>query len=272
MRDDFTERTKRILALRVANRCSNPLCRKMTSGPAAQIDESVNIGEAAHIAAAAPGGKRYDPQMTSAQRSSIENGIWLCRTCAALIDRDESTYTAELLHEWKDTAENEARKEQRSYNRYNIFEEDRDLLEAYSIFFNRPAFMDDIFSEGNMEHMKKAIADTAYALNTGISRDREGRIIVQTKGYTSLNNKSWQKKIEDVVQKLYALEKCLSYGEDRGLFRQAQSNSEYCWYIFNDSKFAMEINDLRKQILDKFSEVLKDAGLPTIEFRRRSYK
>lgn len=65
-----------------------------------------SIGKAAHIAAAAPGGARYDTSMTHAQRSCISNGIWLCANCADKIDRDAQRYSIGLLHDWKEQAEN----------------------------------------------------------------------------------------------------------------------------------------------------------------------
>ena len=107
-RDDFDLKTKRILAARVGFRCSNPHCRKLTSGPQSLPDKAVNIGVAAHITAASPGGPRYDPTLSPSERSSIENGIWLCQTCAKLIDSDPNRYTVEVLREWKRQAESEA--------------------------------------------------------------------------------------------------------------------------------------------------------------------
>jgi hypothetical protein len=47
--------------------------------------------------------------MTSEERRSFDNGIWLCASCADLIDRDELAYPAELLREWKSDAELRAR-------------------------------------------------------------------------------------------------------------------------------------------------------------------
>ena len=64
-RDDFTEATKKLLAERVGYICSNPFCRRVTVGPQIGGEKTVNIGEATHICAASPGGKRYDPEMTS---------------------------------------------------------------------------------------------------------------------------------------------------------------------------------------------------------------
>ena len=110
-RDDFTEATKKILAERVGYRCSNPFCRRMTIGPQTGDKKTVNIGEAAHICAASPGGKRYNSEMTVEERKAPENGIWMCRTHAALIDRDEKYFTVEMLKKWKGDAESEAGRE-----------------------------------------------------------------------------------------------------------------------------------------------------------------
>ena len=41
-----------------------------------------------------------DASMTSQERSSFENGIWLCANCSTLIDKDERYYTVELLKNW----------------------------------------------------------------------------------------------------------------------------------------------------------------------------
>ena len=106
-RDDFLQKVKDILERRVNSICSNPNCRNSTSGPNSScMNKSVNIGVAAHICAASPNGPRYDPNMTPEQRSSIDNGIWLCQNCAKLIDSDTNTYTIELLYQWKEEAEN----------------------------------------------------------------------------------------------------------------------------------------------------------------------
>lgn len=109
MRDDFTQKTKDILARRVSFVCSNPACRKRTCGPGDQPNETVNIGVAAHITAASEGGPRYDPFMTAEERSSVENGIWLCQNCAHLIDVDPERYPVTMLDAWKEQTETEAR-------------------------------------------------------------------------------------------------------------------------------------------------------------------
>lgn len=104
-RDDFTKQTQDTLAKRVGVRCSNPTCRKLTTGPRTESHHIVNIGVGAHITAASPGGPRYDPSLTQEQRQSPENGIWLCQNCAKLADNDLLRYPKELLRAWKTQAE-----------------------------------------------------------------------------------------------------------------------------------------------------------------------
>ena len=101
-RDEFSPKVKRTLAARSGNHCSNPACRALTAGPEEQDNAgSINMGEAAHITAASPGGCRYDCTLSSTERSGIENGIWLCTLCATLIDKKEEDFQVELLREWK---------------------------------------------------------------------------------------------------------------------------------------------------------------------------
>jgi hypothetical protein len=107
-RDEFSERTIRILQERVGNRCSNPHCQVPTSGPHTEPSKSLRIGKAAHITAAAPGGPRYDPSLPASERSHALNGIWLCGACADLIDKDERRFPVAIIQQWKTRAEAEA--------------------------------------------------------------------------------------------------------------------------------------------------------------------
>lgn len=99
--DRFKAAVVLTLAKRAANRCSNPDCQAVTSGPADEPDRSVNVGEAAHIYGANPGSARYDPEMAPAERASISNAIWLCGNCHKIVDDDDVRYPAGLLFEWQ---------------------------------------------------------------------------------------------------------------------------------------------------------------------------
>jgi hypothetical protein len=109
MSDEFSEPVKRALASRVGNLCSNSECRALTSGPQEDPAKALNIGVAAHITAASPGGPRYDPELLPEERSGPSNGIWLCQNCAKLVDNDAPRFTVEILRAWKAAAEAEAK-------------------------------------------------------------------------------------------------------------------------------------------------------------------
>jgi hypothetical protein len=103
-RDDFSEKTKRVLAERAGQKCSNPDCGRSTAGPSdADSMKSTLLGKAAHITAAAEGGPRYDAKLTVEERKSPENGIWLCAECADRVDKKENEpqFPEELLKHWK---------------------------------------------------------------------------------------------------------------------------------------------------------------------------
>lgn len=111
MRDEFSKATKIKLAQRVRLTCSYPSCGRITVGADLKNTEGViNLGVAAHIHAASAGGVRYDPNMTTKERKSIENAIWLCETHAKLIDADHTKYSADTIKQWKVIAEKTAHK------------------------------------------------------------------------------------------------------------------------------------------------------------------
>lgn len=120
MRDDFSAKTKNALYSRVNFHCSNPDCKIHTSGWHTDNKKAAIIGVAAHITAAAEGGPRYDPNLSSEKRKSPENGIWLCANCAKLIDSDVERFPVELLLKWKVLAEKDQQ----------IIEERQDITET----------------------------------------------------------------------------------------------------------------------------------------------
>lgn len=133
-RDDFPEKIKTILAKRVSYRCSNPNCRKITVGANSDPEKFTNMGVAAHITAAAAGGPRYDGNLTSAERKSISNGIWLCNQCSVLIDKDIGLYPVDKLRNWKNIAEKQSQNE---VNDMGISQEDPDDFDLWEMDFEK---------------------------------------------------------------------------------------------------------------------------------------
>ena len=91
VRDEFTSTTKDHIAKRVGYLCSNPDCRCSTIAAAVTHDGIVNVGVAAHITAAAPGGPRYDSTLSREQRRHHTNGIWMCQTHGKLVELGRGT-------------------------------------------------------------------------------------------------------------------------------------------------------------------------------------
>lgn len=108
-RDNFTSATKSKIAKRAGWLCSFPACRAATVGATSDADGVIVVGTAAHICAAAPGGPRYDEKQSPEERSSVTNGIWMCRNHGTAIDSTDSKFTVAQLLEWKKQAENESR-------------------------------------------------------------------------------------------------------------------------------------------------------------------
>ena len=101
-RDDFSSTTRHRLAQRAGYMCSSPECRRLTVGPSEdRVSGLTMVGVAAHITAAAEIGPSFDPLMSSLERSSEDNGIWLCQNHAKFVDDTESTHTVNELRRWK---------------------------------------------------------------------------------------------------------------------------------------------------------------------------
>jgi hypothetical protein len=220
-RDEFTKETKDILAKRVGLRCSNPNCRRLTSGPQVHPRKAVNIGVAAHIAAAAPGGPRYDDKMRPEERCDIENAVWLCQNCAKLIDNDPSRYTTDLVRRWRRLSEEAAMLSVESIPTPTSTASDDDLIRFYASCFDRPAFQDLFHQEGSMEAFDRAIEDTITALN----RSRYDLALTQ------------------------------------GALRVGQDDGRRQWYCINDHALALWMDETRAQAITIIAELCKEAGV-----------
>jgi hypothetical protein len=111
-RDDFPQAVRDALAERAGHRCSFPGCPAHTIGPSSESPHAVSdTGVAAHISAASggKGARRYVATLTSQERKSIDNGIWMCSDHGRLVDTDETRYSIEMLRTWRKLAEERAR-------------------------------------------------------------------------------------------------------------------------------------------------------------------
>lgn len=104
-RSEFSKSTITKLAKRAAYHCSN--CQISTLSASESDDEGYShTGQAAHIIAAALNGPRADINITSMEKSSIRNGIYLCQICAKLVDANRGIdYPPDRLQGIKDNHE-----------------------------------------------------------------------------------------------------------------------------------------------------------------------
>lgn len=271
LRDDFLSTTKEILAKRVGFRCSNPNCRKLTCGPNDDPQKVTNIGVAAHIAAAAKGGPRYDERMTPDERKSLLNGIWLCQSCSTLVDRDESRYTVEVLNKWKSIAEDLAILELETNSPAKDTAEDIELIQFYVQCFDRPAFQDDICQEGRMEDFDQAIEDTIIALNTGILRTRDGAIIKQAEGKSLVRNPDWREKLDNISDMLVSIRRRLKIAKAEHAYTVRGTGGDVDYY-FRDKEVEEWFNLTRREILKILSSMCQEIGIRGLHFPNRRYK
>lgn len=267
-RDDFPQKVKDLLGNRVGWRCSNPDCRKPTRGANTDPQDIMNIGVAAHICAASNGGPRYEPKMSSEERKSSENGIWLCQSCSKLIDNDVIRYNIYLLHIWKENAERLAIIELQTASPISK-DKDKELLRFYLQCFDRPAFQSRINLEGRMEDFDQAIEDTIIALNTGVLRTRDGMILKQSEGKSAISNDLWREKLNTITDMLVALRKRLKIAKDEKLYSTyGKGDVMYCFY---DRELEMWFDLTREEIVKILSSICEEAGIPRLRFPRQVY-
>lgn len=271
IRDNFSRRTIDILSKRVGGRCSNPACRKHTYGANLNPCEYTNIGVAAHICAAAPGGPRFDPYQSSEERKSIHNGIWLCQSCSKLIDSDERKYTVDLLQRWKRNAEEAASLELETMYPADCTSHDAELIRFYVQCLDRPAFRDDIYVEFEMEDFDKAIEDTIIAFNTGILRTRDGDVIKEAEGKSAVTNPDWRDKLYNVVDILTTIRRRLIIAERDREYCRMDHGQEYM-YCFRNHELAEWLNRSREEVLKIMASICNELGIHGPVFPRRSYR
>jgi hypothetical protein len=79
--------------------CQNPKC--LASLFLAIGNESIHIGEMAHVFSASDMGPRADPTLSEAERGNYKNLILLCPNCHTVVDKAEKEFPDSMLAGWK---------------------------------------------------------------------------------------------------------------------------------------------------------------------------
>lgn len=101
-RDRVPRAQEKVVIARSGDKCAYPGCGiALTIESQSSGDQPKATGKVAHIAAASPGGPRYDATMTSAQRGSAENLIYLCGPHHDAVDFQLEHHSRQFLLEAK---------------------------------------------------------------------------------------------------------------------------------------------------------------------------
>jgi hypothetical protein len=146
---------------------------------------------------------------------------------------------------------------------------DIELIRFYSQCFDRPAFQDPFDQEGSMEDFDKAIENTITAINTGCLRARDGTVLAQAKGKSYLSNPEWREKMDVIVDLLRAIRSSYSHAVNIGYIRIHSSHRGRHSYTINDRHLAEWMDSTRTMVIQLFSEICRDAGIPSLRFPRR---
>lgn len=289
-RDDFSAATKRDLQKRVNNICSNPDCRKQTIQPQlTNNNKSTNTGRAAHICAAASGGPRFDPNMTEAERKSIDNAIWLCGPCSEIIDREKEAYSVNLLIIWKTNAEAHARlsANQRVYNQIELNAYAQQHILNY--FKNPQSLITSSRNPFSLSNLATSITEALFEVDDRICIDVS---YIDNTQYFSIKNNPETKNLEPVkiiFKSLPTLDKESKWEDfiNHGLPIQIQlesvtSNSEALKIIFPDESDHINalfdtgidqtllIKDFNDNLIEEFKgKIFK--GKDTFSFKSKIY-
>ncbi len=106
-RIEFDPKVKEIIAKRAGYKCSFPDCHKTLIGPGVNNDDTICIGECAHIFSAVKTGPRTDGGLSEEELKRPENGIFLCRNHHKIVDGKSKSnkYTSDLLVRYKNRHE-----------------------------------------------------------------------------------------------------------------------------------------------------------------------
>ncbi|ELV8695275.1 hypothetical protein QNE54_001999 [Vibrio fluvialis] len=207
MRINFTNATKAILAGRAGYQCSHPDCDMITIGPGDRNDQISSVGEAAHIYSAAKNGPRGQDGLNEEDLKSVNNGIWMCKTHARLIDTNKGDgFSASQLISWKQLHEEAIKRKQGRIHRNigwvskiriiesPVFKEDTEinlgkvtLIESNKNGAGKTAICEWLSVLGSEQSPQRWIpsrrSDTRYSINTFMPEKHEVNVSIESDIY-----------------------------------------------------------------------------------------
>lgn len=145
---------------------------------------------------------------------------------------------------------------------------DVDLVAFYARCLDRPAFRTYFHMELSFADFDRALEDTVLALNTGMSRTRDGTVVTRAAGKRDLVNPEWRKALDEVVASIEAARADLrrALGFDRMLMEQRHHGwgSDVDRVMRDDRALNDQMNHRRQHAVDVLNAVLDEADLPPL--------
>lgn len=264
IRNDFSAKTKELLCIGVCGHCS--ICGVCTTWVDESTEKKGNIGEAAHIEAASEGGPRYNPQQTEEQRSSFDNGIWLCSNCHTKIDSNPDNYSVSELRAYKAKAMMRAKKNISVSLKGDKTGSNQDFCLAIMSFFSKiygiQESLHNFIKKINADNLLSEYA-TKNSFDTQLAADFEfGLDTLSSKLCTMRDLWNIAKQLKDKIEegRLFIPDNCYTY-EQRyfEIIGDCPIKAEEWWRFLNRIKnHFKDLDTINGQILNEYQKQFAD--------------
>lgn len=105
MARNYKDKDLKLLFGRSGFYCAYPGCMNRLIANETEYDDAAILAQIAHIVGSSNVGPRADPSMTDTDKNAYENLVLLCGVHHPLVDKQDNTYSIEILHAWKSTLE-----------------------------------------------------------------------------------------------------------------------------------------------------------------------
>ncbi len=123
-----------------------------------------------------------------------------------------------------------------------------------------------------MEAFDKAIEDTITAISTGSLRARDGVVLTQSKGKSYISNLQWRERMDVIVDLLRATRSRYSLAVQKGQIHIGPEHEGRRFYHIRDSQVGEWMNSTRSEIIQLFSGLCEEVGIPPLQFPRHYRK
>lgn len=133
--------------------------------------------------------------------------------------------------------------------------DDQIIIEGFLPCFDRPMFITPFYLECNLPNFEQVISDTIEAINTGIYRLRDGKIIKNIIPKTELRDKDILKEIDLILKDLILLRSHYKSLISKGEIKKCNYGNQDCGMYLLSPEACKIMDDYRKNILKRVKQL-----------------